>query len=184
MFKSRGFAAFGVIWEFVEAIVFAAAIFTIVYLFFMQPNQVKGSSMYPTFYDGEYILTDKISYRLGKPAHGDVVVFKSPRDQDVDFIKRIIGLPGDSVYVQGGRVYLNKQLLDEPYLPAGIYTRPGSFAREGALINIPEDRYFVLGDNRVHSSDSREWGLVTTDEFIGRVFFRYFPFSRFGPTQK
>ncbi len=172
---------FGVAWEFVEAIVFALAIFVIVYLFLFQPNQVKGSSMYPTFKDGEYILTDKISYRIGDPARYDVVVFKSPKDQDVDFIKRVIGLPGETVRVEGGKTYLNNKLLAEPYLASNVYTAGGLFLRDGQTLTIPEGEYFVMGDNRPHSSDSREWGLVTKDEFIGKVFFRYFPFDRFGP---
>lgn len=180
MLKNRGFVLIGALWEFVEAIVFAAAIFTIVYLFFMQPNQVKGNSMYPTYHDGEYILTDKISYRLNKPERGDVIVFKSPKDQEVDFIKRIIGLPGETVKVTNGKVYVNNKQLSEPYLPASSVTRPGLFSREGTAITVTSDNYYVLGDNRDHSSDSREWGLVNTDEFIGRVFFRYFPFDRFG----
>ncbi len=171
----------GVFWEFIEAVVFALAIFVIIYLFLFQPNQVKGSSMATTFEDNEYILTDKISYRLNNPQRGDVIVFKSPRNQEVDFIKRIIGLPGDRIRIWGGRVYLNGQLLDEPYLSPGTVTSSGLFAREGLTITVPPGEYFVMGDNRSHSSDSREWGTVTRDEFIGKVFFRYFPFTRFGP---
>lgn len=172
---------FGVFWEFIEAIVFALAIFVVVYLFLFQPNQVKGSSMYPTFKDGEYILTDKISYRLGQPKHGEVVVFKSPKNENVDFIKRIIGLPGDSVKISRGKVYLNGKLLDESeYLDQSVYTGPESFLAEDQDITVPDGKYFVMGDNRPHSSDSRDFGPVTTDEFVGKVFFRYFPIDRFG----
>lgn len=172
---------FGVFWEFIEAIVFALAIFVVVYLFLFQPNQVKGSSMYPTFKDGEYILTDKISYRLGLPKHGEVVVFKSPKNENVDFIKRIIGLPGDTVKISKGKVYLNTKLLDESeYLDQSVYTGPESFLAEDQEVAVPEGKYFVMGDNRPHSSDSRDFGPVTTDEFVGKVFFRYFPIDRFG----
>lgn len=174
-------SVFGVFWEFIEAIVFALAIFVVVYLFLFQPNQVKGSSMYPTFKDGEYILTDKISYRLGQPKHGDVVVFKSPKNENVDFIKRIIGLPGDTIRISKGRVYVNGQALDESeYLDQSVYTGPESFLAEDQDVTVPEGKYFVLGDNRPHSSDSRDFGPVTTAEFVGKVFFRYFPVDRFG----
>lgn len=171
----------GVFWEFIEAIVFALAIFVVVYLFLFQPNQVKGSSMYPTFKDGEYILTDKISYRLGLPKRGDVVVFKSPKNADVDFIKRIIGLPGDTIKIAGGKVYLNDSVLDESnYLDSGVFTNTESYLSENQNVTVPAGHYFVMGDNRPHSSDSRDFGVVTTEEFVGKVFFRYFPIYRFG----
>lgn len=171
----------GIFWEFIEAIVFALAIFVVVYLFLFQPNHVKGSSMYPTFKDGEYILTDKISYRLGLPKRGDVVVFKSPKNADIDFIKRIIGLPGDTVKISSGKLFLNGSLLDESsYLDSSIYTGPESYLPENQSITVPEGHFFVMGDNRPHSSDSRDFGPVTTDEFVGKVFFRYFPVDRFG----
>ncbi len=172
---------FGVFWDFIEAIVFALAIFVVVYLFLFQPNQVKGHSMDPTFHDGEYILTDKISFRLGLPKRGDVVVFKSPKNADVDFIKRIIGLPADRVKISGGKVYLNSQILNETaYLDSSVYTGPESFLSDNQEITVPTGKYFVMGDNRPHSSDSRDFGTVAPSEFIGKVFFRYFPIDRFG----
>lgn len=175
---------FGVFWDFIEAIVFALAIFVVVYLFLFQPNQVKGHSMDPTFHDGEYILTDKLSYRMGLPKRGDVVVFKSPKNADVDFIKRIIGLPGEKVKISGGKVYLNNQKLDEAaYLDPSVYTGPESFLSENQEIVVPAGRFFVMGDNRPHSSDSRDFGPVAPGEFIGKVFFRYFPLDRFGQTE-
>lgn len=168
-------------WDFIEAIVFALAIFVVVYLFLFQPNQVKGRSMDPTFHDGEYILTDKLSYKMGLPNRGDVVVFKSPKNADIDFIKRIIGLPGERVKISGGKVFLNNQQLDETdYLDSSIYTGPESFLSENQEITVPAGRYFVLGDNRPHSSDSRDFGPVLPSEFIGKVFFRYWPLDRFG----
>lgn len=174
---------FGVFWEFIEAAVFALAIFVVVYLFLFQPNQVKGHSMDPTFHDGEYILTDKISFRMGLPRRGDVVVFASPKNADVDFIKRIIGLPGERIKIRSGKVYINGALLDEStYLAAGVYTGPESFLAENQEYSVPTGKYFVLGDNRPGSSDSRDFGPVVPKEFIGKVFFRYWPIDRFGPT--
>lgn len=171
---------FSALWEAVEAIVFAAAVFVVCYLFLFQPNQVSGNSMYSTFYDKEYILTDKITYRLGEPKRGDVVVFKSPKNPDVDFIKRIIGLPGETVALTNGRVYINNEALPESYLSDKIFTPGSYFLREGGSVVVPDGQYFVMGDNRTGSSDSREWGPMKKEEIIGRVFFRYFPFDRFG----
>ena len=172
---------FGVFWDFIEAIVFALAIFLVVYLFLFQPNQVKGFSMEPTFHDGEYILTDKLSYRMGRPQRGDVVVFKSPKNSDIDFIKRIIGLPGEKVKIFGGKVYINDQILDESgYLDPSVYTGPESYLSDNRDITLPAGYYFVMGDNRPHSSDSRDFGPVTPSEFVGKVFFRYWPIDRFG----
>lgn len=174
-------SVFGVFWDFIEAIVFALCIFVVVYLFLFQPNQVKGGSMYPTFKDGQFIFTDKVSYRLGVPKRGDVVVFKSPKNADVDFIKRIIGLPGETVKVKEGLVYINQKKLDESsYLSPSVVTGPESYLGENQDLLIPEGRYFVMGDNRQHSSDSRDFGPVAPNEFVGKVFFRYFPIGDFG----
>lgn len=174
---------FGVFWEFIEAAVFALAIFVVVYLFLFQPNQVKGHSMEPTFHDAEYILTDKVSFKMGLPQRDDVVVFRSPKNAEVDYIKRIIALPGERVKIQGGKVFVNGSLLDESaYLGPTVYTGPESFLSENQEITLPEGKYFVMGDNRPGSSDSRDFGPVTPSEFIGKVFFRYWPLDRFGKT--
>lgn len=166
--------------DIIETVVLALAIFVIVYLFLVQPHQVRGSSMYPNFHDGEYLLTDKLSYRLGEPDRGDVIVFKAPQNQEYDYIKRIIGLPGDKITIKDGQVYLNDQLNDEPYLPDDFSTSGGNYWREGTEIIIPEGEYLVLGDNRSHSSDSREWGTVPEENIIGKAWLRYWPFNKVG----
>lgn len=166
--------------DFIQTLVVFGAIFALIYLFIAQPHKVSGSSMYPTFYNGDYILTDKISYRTGQPKYGDVIVLQNPKDQSQDFIKRIIGLPGDIVMVQSGQVFLNGKPLTEKYLPEGTTTRGGTFLPEGTSYKVRPDEYFVMGDNREHSSDSREWGILTRQEIVGKVFFRYFPLARFG----
>lgn len=174
---------FGVFWEFIEAVVFALMIFFVCYLLLFQPNQVKGHSMEPTFHDGEYILTDKISYRLGLPKRGEVVVFRSPKNADVDFIKRIIALPQERIKIAGGKIYINGVKFDETaYLDPSVYTGPESYLSENKEITVPENYYFVMGDNRMQSSDSRDFGPVMPTEFIGKVFFRYWPVDRFGKT--
>lgn len=168
------------VFDLIETVVMALAVFVIFYLFLFQPHQVKGSSMFPTFHDGEYILTDKFTYRLREPKRGEVIIFRAPGHEEYDYIKRIIGLPGDTVMVESGKVNVKNQLLIEEYLPTDFYTSPGSFARASQPISIPEGQYFVMGDNRAHSSDSREWGLVPKANLVGRAWFRYWPPNKIG----
>ena len=164
--------------DLIETIVMALAIFVVCYLFLFQPHQVKGNSMYPNFYDGEYILTDKVSYRFGNPKRGDVVIFRSPQNKEVDYIKRIIGLPGERIEIKGGQVYINGEKLDESYLPAGTVTLPDMIRKIG-----PED-YFLMGDNRPDSSDSRIWGVCPKRDLIGKAAFIIWPFQFFGKAEK
>ena len=166
--------------DIIETVVLALAIFVLVYLFLVQPHQVRGNSMFPNFHDGEYLLTNKFSYRLGEPKRGDVIVFKAPKNEEYDYIKRIVGAPGDKLTIKGGHIYLNGQLLEESYLPTDFTTSGGSFLREGDEFIIPTGEYLVLGDNRSHSSDSREWGDVPVENIIGKAWLRYWPFNRVG----
>lgn len=140
--------------------------------------------MYPNFHDGEYILTDKFSYRFGLPKRGDVIVFRAPRNEEYDYIKRIIGLPGDLIQIDNGGVFINNKPVDEYYLPKDFITNTGAFVRIGQPVTVPNDQYFVLGDNRSHSSDSREWGFVPKENIIGKAWFRYWPANRFGAIEK
>lgn len=166
--------------DFLETIVVSLAIFALVYLFLFQPHQVDGQSMEPNFHNGEYILTDKVSYRIGDPKRGDVVVFHSPQDERVDFIKRVVAVPDDEVMLKGGYLYLNGEKQDETYINDPGAVSPGRFLRDGTSVTVPPGQYMVMGDNRLHSSDSREWGFVTKGGIVGRAFFRYWPLSEFG----
>jgi len=113
-------------------------------------------------------------------SRGDVIVFNSPVEEDKDFIKRVIGLPGDEVSVKDGRLYINGALLDESeYLSSDVLTSPGNFLQEGETARVPDNSYFVSGDNRPASADSREWGFVPQDQIIGRSLVVYWPFSDF-----
>lgn len=167
-----------ILFDLIQTLVIAGAIFVVIYAFLFRPYQVNGLSMYPTFENGEYVLTNLISKRFTDYNRGDVIVFHSPTEKDKDFIKRIIGITGDSVSVNEGHVYLNGEMLEEDYLPANYVTNGGSFLSEGSQVNIPENSYFVLGDNRSNSSDSREWGFVPQDMIIGKSFFVYWPLNR------
>jgi signal peptidase I len=129
--------------------------------------RVDGFSMNPTLQDGEYVLVSKVTYRLGQPQHGDIIVFKYPGEPPQDLIKRIIGLPGDSVQVNGSNVYVNGQPLAEPYIAAApVY--------QGQW-QVPEGFLFVLGDNRNDSSDSHSWGLLPRENVIGKALLIYWP---------
>ncbi len=145
--------------------------------FVVQPFVVEGSSMEPNFYDSEYILIDKLSYRLRPPARGDVVVFHPPTSPSQNYIKRIIGLPGETVKVIDGQVAVNGQLLEEEYLRTGK-VGVGS-AVDNVLTTLAQDEFYVMGDNRDHSSDSREWGALKRQNIEGRTWLIVFPFDNF-----
>ncbi len=164
----------------IEAFVVSASVFVVVYLFLMQPHQVKGSSMFPTFETGQYLLTDKVTLKRRDPARGDVIVFKSPLDENFDFIKRVLAVPGDTILIQGGYVYLNGEKLEEPYLPNDYTTSGGRFLRDGMEYLVQDSTIIAIGDNRDHSSDSRDWGPVPYENIVGRAFFRYWPSETIG----
>ncbi len=161
--------------EFIETLVVFGAIFAFIYLFVAQFHKVQGNSMLPTFHTGDYLVTDKVTYRFREPKLGEIVVVKNPRDESQDFIKRIIAVPGDTIEISNRKVILNGNVLKEKYLPEGRPTPGGAFLNEGNPVKVATNQYIVIGDNREHSSDSREWGPVTKKEIIGRALFRYFP---------
>lgn len=166
--------------DFIQTLVVFGAIMALIYLFIAQPHKVSGRSMVPTFADGDFIITDKITYKFRPPEKGDIIVLKNPRDESQDFIKRIMATPGDTIKVENKLVYLNGALLNESYLPPDTQTSAGSFLNEGNIVKAGENQYLVMGDNRDHSSDSREWGGITKEEIVGRAFFRYWPPQSFG----
>lgn len=160
-----------------QPVVLAFAVIMMVYLFAFQPHKVDGSSMYPNFKNGDYILTEKISYHNKDPKRGDVVVFHAPPPNNADFIKRVIGLPGETIMVQNGKVFINGRQLPEQYLDSSIVTSEKSFLREGISYTIPPDYFMMFGDNRSFSSDSREFGPISKRAIVGRAALRYWPFS-------
>lgn len=163
--------------DILEVIVLAVGIFLIVYLLILRPHKIKGASMEPNFPDNEYLLTEKVSYYKKNPERGDVIVFKPPISED-EFIKRIIGLPGDTVMVLNGRVFVNDTELKEDYIK--IDTNASTFLSEGEKYTVPQENYFVMGDNRPHSSDSRSWGPVTKKVITGKAWLIYYPFKLAG----
>lgn len=171
--------------DIIETVVIALSIFLVVYLFLLQPHQVNGQSMVPTFQSGEYVLTDKVSYKIGSPKRGDVIVFHAPETANClkgtgcDFIKRIIALPGETVEVKENAIWINGEKLQEDYIPKSFDILPGEYTRN-RVVRLGEDEYFALGDNRPYSSDSRAWGPITPDLIVGRAFFRYWPLTEAG----
>ncbi len=166
--------------DFIQTLVVFGAIFSLIYLFIAQFHKVSGLSMFPTMHNADFLITEKITYRFGGPERGQIVVLKNPRDESQDFIKRIIGLPGDTIKIENNSIFLNGTKLNEPYLPPGTRTKGESFLQDGNIITIPPNKYFVIGDNREHSSDSREFGPVPREKLIGRGLFRYWPPTRVG----
>lgn len=166
--------------DILETVVFVGSLFIVFYLFIIAPNQVQGASMEKTFQSHDYILTSKVSYRLEKPKAGDIIVFASLSNSEVDFVKRIIGVPGDRIKIQNERVFRNGVQLTEPYITEPTNTFQTGFIAEGEEVTVPEDYLFVLGDNRTHSSDSREFGFIPQTNVIGKVIYRYFPVSNMG----
>lgn len=161
--------------DFIQTFVVFGAIFALIYLFVAQFHKVSGQSMFPTMHNGDFLITEKLSYRFGEPKRGQIVVLKNPRNDSQDFIKRIIGLPSDTIKIENNSIFLNGGLLDESYLPPGTPTHGQAFLQDGNTITVPANQYFVVGDNREHSSDSREFGPVGKEKLIGRALFRYWP---------
>jgi signal peptidase I len=170
----------GLVMDALETIVFAASLIVVVYLFVGFPTSVIGASMEPNFHTGDRVFTSRISYKLGGPKRGDVVVVKSPLNPDIELIKRVVGLSGDKIAIKQGVVYINDEPLAEGYLTVETNARPAGFIKEEEVFVVPEDYIFIMGDNRPRSSDSREFGPVPLSGIVGKVVYRYFPWSKVG----
>ncbi|HQR37028.1 MAG TPA: signal peptidase I [Blastocatellia bacterium] len=172
----------------IRDVLFAVLTAILLVVFVIQPVKVEGTSMLPRLHDGERIFVNKWSYQFndwpserlscGHPIErGDIVVFWYPRDPGKSFIKRVIGLPGETVRVDtNGQVYIDGKLLDEPYLSPEYTSAP----QRTIVKTVKEHKYFVMGDNRDHSNDSRAWGLVPEKYIYGQALFRYWPLTEIG----
>jgi signal peptidase I len=154
--------------EVVETLVFTLLIYLLVRTFLFENYRVVGASMRPTLENGEFLVVNKLGYRLHEPQRGDIVVFQDPNAPDRKLIKRIIGLPGETVEMVEGAVLIDQQVLPEPYLE-----EPGYYTSEASV--LPADQYFVLGDNRNNSSDSRSWGTLPRADIVGKAWLTYWP---------
>ncbi len=167
--------ALAFIWETVKIVVISLAIILPIRYFLVQPFFVKGASMENTFQDGNYILIDELSYKLGLPHRGDVVVFRYPEDHTQFFIKRIIGLPEETIEIKNDKVIIHNKQIPEGFALTENYLEPGQHTVGDMKIKLDPNEYFVLGDNRLRSSDSRRWGPLNSSLITGRVFFRAWP---------
>lgn len=171
--KTRWQKNFQSFWDLIKFAVIAVIIVIPIRMFIAQPFVVSGESMFPAFNDGEYLIVDELSYIIGNPERGDVVIFRYPNDIKRFFIKRIIGLPNEEISIQSGEVTItNKEnpdgfILNEPYISEAFNTT--------ASYKTGADEFFVLGDNRNRSSDSRTWGLLPSNLIVGRAFLRLLP---------
>lgn len=164
-------------WELIRFILIAVIIVFPIRMLVAQPFIVSGSSMFPTFQDKQYLIVDQISYRFNEPERGDVVIFRFPLDTTKFFIKRVIGLPEEKVVIEDGKVSIfdknGEELeLDEPYLE--------NVSHDSMSVTLNEGEYFVLGDNRTASSDSRVWGLLPRENIVGKAFVRLLPVDALG----
>jgi len=171
--KESGWQA---LWELTRFTIIAIAIVIPIRLFIAQPFVVSGSSMYPTFENGQYLIVDEISYKFKDPQRGDVVIFRYPNDIKKFFIKRIIGLPGEKININGSDVTIfNKEnknglKLDQPYVK--------NTSNNDLVLELKENEYYVMGDNRIASSDSRSWGPLEKKLIVGKAFLRLLPINK------
>ncbi len=168
----KGASAFdrlkGLVREVLETVVPALIIVLVINMFLAQATRVEGQSMEPNLHDNQRLIIEKISYYVHAPQRGDIIVLRLPNRRSDPLIKRVVGLPGETVEITNGKVYINGQVLDEPYLNQDTYQ--GMPPRV-----VPEHEVFVLGDNRGFSNDSRAFGFVPFSDIVGRAWFRYWP---------
>ncbi|MEI8143448.1 MAG: signal peptidase I [Candidatus Berkelbacteria bacterium] len=178
--QAREFFEF--IWDLAKTGIVVIILALLLRNFVIQPYIVDGESMMKNFVNNEYLLVEKISYLTGDVHRGDVIVFHPPQNPSTNYIKRVVGLPGEKVLIDNNKVTITEKngtkiVLSEPYLMPGIVTKVNSGDKE---ITVTDNHFFVLGDNREKSSDSREWGLLPKENIVGRTWITLLPFDRFG----
>ncbi|OGF62220.1 signal peptidase I [Candidatus Giovannonibacteria bacterium RIFCSPLOWO2_01_FULL_44_40] len=164
------------IWEFVKVVVISVAIVLPIRTYIAQPFIVSGASMEPNFHDGEYLIIDELTYAFQQPKRGEVIVFRYPLKPSEFFIKRIIGLPNETVEISNGKILINNSELAESYFSEVV----GTSQNINIKMILAKNEYFVLGDNRPHSSDSRFWGALPKEKIMGRVLLRLWPVAKAG----
>jgi len=174
----------------VESIIIAFLLAMVIRAFVVQAFKIPTGSMRMTLIEGDLILVNKFIYgakvpftdfrlpELRAPRRGDVVVFVYPEDRKKDFIKRLVGLPGETIEIKGGSIYINERIAEEPIFKQIYYYNRGEYSAEGQKIVVPKDCYFVLGDNSASSKDSRYWGFVPKEDLLGKAMVIYWPLDR------
>jgi signal peptidase I len=178
--------------EWIESIIIAFILAMFIRTFFIQAFKIPTGSMRPTLMPGDRILVNKFIYgakipftkfrlpKLRSPQRGEVIVFIYPKNPRKDFIKRLIGLGGETIEIRDGQIYINDELVEDERILKRYYYNRGVFGAEGEKIKIPKGFYYVLGDNSSSSQDSRYWGFVPEENLIGKAFFIFWPPSRIG----
>lgn len=161
------------IWDIIRFTIIALAIVVPIRMFVAQPFIVSGDSMYPTFHNAEYLIVDELSYRLGHPKRGDVVIFRYPQNPSRYFIKRVIGLPGETVSINNNVVTIRNEEHPDGFVLDEVYLHVDTAGKTDTPLG--KNEYFVMGDNRPASSDSRAWGPVPKNMIVGRALFRILP---------
>ncbi len=167
------------LWEFAKAVIVSLLIVIPIRAYVAQPFIVDGASMEPTFYEGEYLIIDEISYAFNDPKRGDVVVFRFPLRPSQFFIKRIIGLPGETIDIKDSIVTIRSENGTSFVLPEGYLSQSTQTTPNVEQVSLGQDEYYVMGDNREHSSDSRAWGVVPRKLMMGKVWVRLLPIPTF-----
>jgi signal peptidase I len=169
---ARAFGGRSLVREVLETVLLTAVLFLVVNTITGR-SQVNGSSMEPTLHDGQYLIIGKVTYWIHPPERGDIIVFHPPNNVGEDYIKRIVGLPGERIEIRDGRVWVDGVVLDEPYI-SGPPNYPGAWT-------LGEEEYLVLGDNRNNSSDSHSWGPLQEESILGKAWLSYWPPEYWGP---
>jgi len=165
--------------EWVEPAIIAVILALIIRAFIVQAFKIPTGSMRPTLMEGDRILVNKFIYKFKEPKRGDIIVFRSPEDKKKDFIKRLIGLPGETLEISNGMILVDQRAVDEySVIRERYYYNRGDFGVEGEAIKVPLDTYYVLGDNSISSRDSRYWGFLPKKYLIGKAFLLYWPPTR------
>ncbi len=174
----KGFYHFWKEWG--EPLLIAAVLAILIRTFLFGPYKIPTGSMKPTFMENDKIFVDKLSYRFHEPERGDIIVFKFPRDKKKDFVKRLAGLPGDTLEIRTGVLLVNGTPMTDPPFGQNTYynVEEWEFGKMGQVIRVPEGNYFVLGDNSAQSADSRQWGFVPKKDLIGKAFMIWWPPQR------
>jgi len=169
---------FSFVWETAKIVLIALVIIIPIRYYLIQPFFVRGASMEPNFSNGQYLVIDELSYRFDDPTRGDVIVFKYPLDPSKYYIKRIVGLPGEEIRIKDGQIFIyDTDSSQEIALDESLYLSGETFTLGQVNFSLDEQEYFVLGDNRQSSSDSRQWGALPQDNIVGRVWLRAWPFN-------
>lgn len=174
----------GILIEVIETVISSGIVLVIVYNFIALPIIVSGESMVPNLHTGERLLVEKVTKHFKSYERGEIVILHPPQNERVEYVKRVIGVPGDIVKILECNVYISRDgmrfVLEEPYLPESLCTVGGPAIREGRSLRIEDGYYFVLGDNRMKSADSRVFGVVEEDKIVGRAAFRFWPLNKVG----